>query len=364
MKTIPRPFWAVLSALGTFLALASPAAAAYPLEIEHFEDLDNGFLRFTVRDNSSGIAEDDLILERSATLSDGWSSQSAIIEATAGGFVLTAPKPGGRSHFFRVRATHLPGGSAIAYFDTTEITRDEGSGGLSVRVRFSEFYSGPVRYSFSGTANVTGLTGTVQANGDFVDIPLTVRDNSSVDELGNITLTLITDSTTGYSLGSGDGEPASTKVTILENDAVWTGSFISDDAGIGFSMELVRRDGVLTAKVTSEGTGFIPRGTTGEYPAAPSPNPVFSESAFRVSVPDIPVPADEGNRLGVGVVLSLSLEALSSDAEHTLDGGILSGDAELAISRPDAPHLNRAIAGTFTLAEQPITPSTEEVTLN
>lgn len=364
MKTLPRPFLAVLSALATFLAITGSATAADLIEIEHLEDLDNGFLRFTVRDNSGGIAEGDITLERSATLSDGWSNQSAIIEATAGGFVITALKPSGNSHFFRVRATNLPGGSVIAYFDMTEITRDEGSGALSVRVRFSDFYSGPVRYSFSGTANVTGLTGTVQANGDFADIPLTVRDNSSVDELGNITLTLITDNTTGYSLGSGDGEPASTKVTILENDAVWIGSFSSDEAGIGFSMELVRRDGVLTAKITSDGTGFIPRGSTGEYPAAPSPNPVFSESAFRVSVPNISVPADERNRLGVDVVLSLSLEALSSEAEHTLDGGLLSGSAELSISRPDAPHLDRSIAGTFTLAEQPITPSTEEVTLN
>ncbi|MGI9243466.1 MAG: hypothetical protein ACR2RV_21885 [Verrucomicrobiales bacterium] len=345
------------------MALASLVSAAGPLEIDHLEDLDNGFLRFTVRDNSGAVAEDDLVLERSAQLSGGWSNQSAIIEATAEGFVLTAPKPSGNSHFFRIRATNIPGGSAIAYFDMTEITRDEGSGALSVRVRFSEPYSGPVRYSFSGTANVTGLTGTVQADGEFVDIPLTVRDNSSVDELGNITLTLITDSTTGYSLGSGEGAPASTRVTVLENDAVWIGSFSSDEAGIGFSMELVRRDGVLTAKITSDGTGFIPRGATGEYPAAPSPNPVFSENTFRVTVPEISVPADERNRLGMDVILSLALEALASEAGHTLDNGILSGVAELAISQPDAPHLDRTIAGTFTLAEQPITPSSEEVTL-
>ncbi len=141
MKTFPRPLWAALSALATFLALPSPATAADLLEVEHFEDLDNGFLRFTVRDNSGGIAEGDLILERSATLSGGWTDQSAIIEATEGGFVITAPKPGGDSHFFRVSATNIPGGSSIAYFDMTEITRDEGSGALSVRVRFSEFYS-------------------------------------------------------------------------------------------------------------------------------------------------------------------------------------------------------------------------------
>ena len=99
----------------------------------------------------------------------------------------------GDRRFFRVRfgdTNSEP--TTLAWFDMAELSAAEGDGSYFVTVHFSESYTGPLRYSWSGGANVGGLAGVVDADGTSVQIPLVIGDDTEIGELQQLTLTLVT----------------------------------------------------------------------------------------------------------------------------------------------------------------------------
>jgi hypothetical protein len=345
----------------TFLFVSTAPPSLFSEELlraSSVQRLQGGLIQIDFVDRGTGATPDDYILEASPTLDPAdWKEQTAIVDNRDGQLVATAFAPAANAQFFRVRVGDLPGngGSTTASFATSDIVREEGSGEFLVRVNFSGPYNGLLKYSWAGAGNLNGLSGIVQANGTSAFIPLTVQDNTSIDELQNLVLTLVADESTGYTVAD---EGGNTNITILENDAVWRGSFSGASEHIDLGIELIKRGDHATVKIVSDGSGLLPAGAF-EATGTPSVTP----GAFQAEVPAITIPANPGNMLDSRAVLGFSFDAVDGRGTDTVGAQLMEGATTLSLKWPDAPHLDTQISGRFTVVKQVIAPSTADVPL-
>jgi hypothetical protein len=189
----------------------------------------------------------------------------------------------------------------------------------------------------------------VQVNGTTATIPITLTDNKLIGQLRYLTLTL--EAGAGYQLGAA----SQNTINIHENDADWQGSFISDDATIGFVLRIQESNGVHMAAVKSDGFGFFP---TNERSASISFNAnFFSATAQNISIP----PA--ATLLNSEMLLTLSLSAANGVTNQSVTPTQIEGAATLVTAVVGQAHLNTTNRGTFLLIKPPVAPSTNQVQL-
>jgi hypothetical protein len=305
--------------------------------------------------NDSGTGATNYLVEFAPALGAGnyWSNvTSAVVQSLGGGnFRVQVPDQQTGLGFFRVRGYGGAAGFISASFNSTALQATEG-GVVSPTITFSAPYHGIVRYTISGTAmlgDVVSLSGEVFVNGTTATIPVTLLDNQSIGQLRYLTLRL--QAGPGLQLGA----TSQSTINILENDADWQGSFISDDATIGFVLRIQEFNGVHTAGVKSDGFGFFP---TNETPASIT----FNANFFSATAQNIPIPP-AATLLNSQMLLTLSLTAMNGVTNQSVTAAQVEGAATLVTAVVGQTHLNTTNAGRFLLIKPPVAPSTNQVQL-
>ena len=355
MKQHFTTLW-VLAAVGSLIGLPPGVACGQGsplLQITTIQAAPGAGAQFTFNDSGTGAT--NYLVEFAPSLDGGgvWSNvTSAVVQSLGGGnFRVQMPDPQSALGFFRVRGFGGAAGFVSASFNATALQATEG-GMVSPTITFSAPYHGIVRYTISGTAasgDFVSLSGEVFVNGMSATIPVTLLDNQSIGQLRYLTLTL--QAGPGLQLGTG----SAATITIDENDAEWQGSFISDDATIGFVLRIQESSGAHMAGLKSDGFGFFP---TNETPASITFNAnFFSATAQNISIPPT------APLLNSEMLLALSLTALNGVTNQSVTPTQIEGAATLVTSVVGQAHLNTTNAGRFLLIKPPVAPSTNQVQL-
>lgn len=313
----------------------------------------SGVIRFDFQDLGTGST--NYIVEFAPTAdSTEWTNVTdAVLTDLPGGYYqASAPHPGGLTGFYRVRGLGATESLVTAGFDFTRIQADEGTLAVATII-FNGPFVGTVRYALSGTAesgDYVSLSGEVEVDGTTVRIPIQLSDNHTVQELRFLTLTLEPGS--GYLLGA----VRSSTIQIMENDAPWQGTLVAGEASVGFTLLMLRSNGVYQASLKSEKAGLFP---TQGSPASVAWTPeLFSAGAEDVQLPP------ESTLLNTPVSLSLSLLARQGVTNQSIAPTLISGEAVLLTQYHGLPHLNTTNYGTFLLTRPAIKPSSREIPLS
>ena len=267
---------------------------------------------------------------------------------------LTASKwmaPRGREVFTASAGSGSINSTLVVTFTTTAFQVVEGDT-VNTTLVLSQPYYGWIYYSVSGTAGAgdyQSLSGSNFVNGYSVTIPVSLTDNNQVGQLKYLTLRL--EAGPGYSPGLNP----STTITIGENDAAWKGSFLPDNATLGFSLVIDEMNGVYQATLQGDGSGFFP---TNAIPASIS----LTANSFSSTVTGIPVAAG-ATLLNTPASLTLVLDAMNGVSGQSVSGTQIQGSGELIAQYAGQPQLNTTNYGTFLLLKPPVAPSTNQVQL-
>jgi hypothetical protein len=337
------------------LLVCLPAALSQTsslLSLQSIQATTAGPVQFTFRDDGTGAT--NYIVEFSSAvggLADWHKDTIAVFTALgAGNYQVNIVNPAQPQGFYRVVGLG-GGGPIIIEFSTVAFQVVEGDTALPMLV-LSRPLNGIVYYTVSGTAmagDYMQLSGQVMVNGTTATIPVSLTDNDMIGQLKHLTLRL--EAGAGYQLGAG----SATTITIEENDADWQGAFTTADATLGFILRIEESNGVHTAALKGDGTGFFP---TNEVPTALN----FTANGFAATVMNIPIPA-EATLLDEPMKLTVLLNAMNGVTNQSVSSAFIEGVGSLIAEIPAQPHLNTTNTGTFTLLRPPVAPSTNEVEL-
>lgn len=241
-----------------------------------------------------------------------------------------------------------------AWFESTTVNVNEGTGELDLLVRLNGHFRGMLQYSVegTGTASVDGLTGDLAVDGTSATIRLTLNDNASIDQLRYLSIRLL--GAPGLEVGS----RAAATVNIEENDSVWRGMLDMDTGAPGFQLELIESPSGVAAQFSGGEFGLFP---TNSLAATVD----LSETRFTADVAGIPISA-ESSLMGVPIDLSLHLiadEQLVGGGVQSVGEDVIEGIGTLIMELPTLPHLNSTNHGTFVLQRPAVSPSSDEVEL-
>ena len=304
------------------LTFTDPGSGATGYEIEYSFDLESG----------SWIVPD-------ATLADlgggRWQADLSGLDPLQG--------------FLRVKLLGV-GGDIRAYFDSADLVEAVEGSTATVTVRFSQPYSGPLRYRWTGTAAIDTPSGVVQVSGTSVQIQLTLADNATIDELAYLSLTLETAADTGYTFED-ETDRSRFTLTVSDNDSTWIGSVTLDEIELDLQLQMVAQNGTSAVNLTGNGSSVF--GEMGVvYEADMS---TVGDSEFVAAFSNIPASVSGDNPQGADPSVDIELVADSVSAS------LIQGVATLTID-PGTEHLQTTITGRFTLARRPAAQSTTEVT--
>jgi hypothetical protein len=337
----------IILSTGNLVAQGGPV-----LQITTIQAAPGNPVQFTFHDSGTGAT--NYLVEFTLALAGGvWSNvTSAVVQSLgSGNHLVQVPNPQSSVGFFRVRGYGGAAGFDSASFNSTALQATEG-GVVSPVLTFSAPYHGVVRYTISGTANsgdYASLSGEIFVNGTTATIPITLLDNQSIGQWRYLTLTL--EGGPGLQPGAGN----STTINILENDADWQGSLMTDHATVGFVLRIQEANGVRAASLRSDGIGFLP---TNETPASIS----FTDNFFGAVSGGVPVPAS-ATLLNTAMSLTLALSAQNGLTNQSVTPTLIKGVASLTTLVPARSHLNTTNFGTFLLVRPPVKPSTNDAQL-
>ena len=343
----------ILAACAALLPMTAWSQISPLLRLNTIQVAPGNPVRFTFSDTGSGATNYLVEFSPAVGADASWTDVTgAVITSLGGGkYSVTAPDPETFHGFFRVRGVGGTVALVTASFSMANIDANEGAM-VTPTITFSAPFSGTVRYSIGGTASsgdYVSLSGEVQVNGTTATIPITLTDNKLIGQLKYLTLTL--EAGAGYQLGA----TSQNTVNIHENDADWQGSFISDDATIGFVLRIQESNGVPMAGLRSDGFGFFP---TNETPASIT----FNEEFFSAAASGISLPAT-ATLLNSEMLLSLSLTAANGVTNQAVTPAQIEGAATLVTAVVGQAHLSATNQGRFLLIKPPVTPATNEVQL-
>ena len=333
---------------------AAPAQVSPLLQINRIQVMPGHPVQFTFSDSGSGAT--NYVVEFAPALGAGnvWTNVNGALVTTLGNgnFQVTTPDPQSVNGFFRVRGLGGTAATVTASFSMATLDANEGTTVMPTIV-FSAPFVGTVHYRIGGTAasgDYVSLSGEVIVNGTTATIPVTLTDNELIGQLKFLTLTL--EAGAGYQPGA----LSQNTINILENDADWQGSFITDDATIGFVLRIQEFNGTHMASVRSDGFGFFP---TNETPASITFNPdFFSAVTQNMSLPST------ATLLNAETLLTLSLSAANGLTNQSVTPTQIRGAATLVTTVVGQPQLNTTNPGTFMLIKPPVAPSTNQVQLS
>ncbi|MGI9240082.1 MAG: hypothetical protein ACR2RV_04745, partial [Verrucomicrobiales bacterium] len=205
------------------------------------------------------------------------------------------------------------------------------------------------------------LSGVVQVSGTSAVISLAIPDNSTLDEIRQLSISIALGADTGYELGDGSGAATTASITVIDDDAMWAGTLQHKGEAVPLLLELVKSGNAWSGKILSDGTGLIPANSAG----IPLSSVVFTDTSFSAVANGITVAASDNNALSSDATLSFTLSANSATAGQSVSGEQIAGNASIGIAKPGSPHLNVTLAdGAFALVRQVVTPPSTEVELS
>lgn len=356
MKRLTHPRVSFLRVLSWALLVAASlgrAQTSFLLQLNSLQVTPGHPVQFTFTDAGTGATNYMVEFSTAVGGTDPWTNvtEALITSLGEGSFQVLVPDPQIPMGFYRVRGLGGSEGAVTASFNATALQVAEG-GLVSPVITFSAPYAGVVRYTISGTAasgDYVALSGEVMVDGTTAAIPVSVTDNEVIGQLKYLILTLETGP--GLRLGAG----SQTIITIEENDAHWQGSFIADNAALGFGLSIWEVYGGYQASLRSSEFGFFP---TNDIPAAIS----LTDDAFEAAVANVLLPA-ASTLLSEPLNLSLFLSASNGQPNQLVSSTQLEGSALMIAEVWNHPHLNTTNMGRFLLFKPPSQPSTNDVEL-
>lgn len=231
----------------------------------------------------------------------------------------------------------------IASFENMSTVALEGVRAVSVSVAFTNTFHGTLRYTVSGGTATAGAdyaasTGTLDVAGAAVEIPITLLDDTEVEETETLTVRL--ELGDGYAIQ----EPVEHTIFINDNDGVWTGTYDLAGTRMSFELTLIRSGDISSGNLVWGESSFLPEG---EWAAEVTIEP----NSFRAEIHGIPVPA-EATALAVPLTRSFVLEATAGAANVILDwDSVLVGvvTENIAPDDPGMQYMDRSTQGVFVL---------------
>jgi hypothetical protein len=277
-----------------------------------------------------------------------WARVAVPIKELAAQSYWAGPLPmfGTRS-FFRVVEAEVLG----SWMESAEVEANEGSGSVNLTIHFNCHFRGTLNYTIGGTEPglISNPEGSVWVDGTTASLSIAISENESIDPLHQFWINL--DAMPGMALLS----PASSTITVRDNDAVWYGLFQSDAGSLGFEISVIDNGSTVQGHFGSGAYGFFP---SGPY-SAPV---ILSETQFNATFGGITLPA-ESNLLGVPATLTLVLsadEALVGAGPQRVEDQIIEGSAVLTTEYAGMDHLNTISEGQFILQRAPAVPANSE----
>lgn len=348
-------FRASLGVIRASLLLAAFTAEAQTsglLQLQQIQISHAGPGQFTFNDFGTGATNYAVEVSPDPEFNNYQVDTNAVITSQGNGsYRVQVDGPVGSKRFYRVRGSGAINSGLVVTFTTTAFQVVEGNT-VNPTLVLSQPYYGWIYYSVGGTAG-TGdyqmLSGSNFVSGYSVTIPVSLTDNNQVGQLKYLTLRL--EAGPGYTLGF----TPSTTITIGENDAAWKGSFLADNATLGFTLVIDELNGFYQATLQGDGSGFFP---TNEVPASIS----LTADSFSAAATGIPVAAN-ATLLNTPASLTLVLDAMNGVSGQSVSGTQIQGIGELIAQYTGQPQLNTTNTGTFVLLKPPAAPSTNQVQL-
>jgi hypothetical protein len=337
----------VLASAGLALCLSTPVKAG-DISVTEISREDGVGLQLWF--NTTGPGLPGFGIEHATILSpDGdWARVAVPMGELAAQSYWAGPLPmfGDRS-FYRVVEAEALG----SWMESAEVNADEGSGSIDLVIHFNCHFRGTISYTIGGTEPglITDPEGSIWVDGTTASLSIDTTENEDIDTLRQFWINL--DALPGMALLS----PASSTVTVKDNDAVWYGVFQSDAGSLGFEISMID-DG-------STVQGHFGGGEYGFFPSGPYSAPVtLSETQFSTTFSGIILPA-ESNLLGVPATLTLALaadEALVGGGPQRVEDQLIEGSAVLTTNYTGMDHLDTIFEGQFTLQRAPALPANSE----
>lgn len=352
LRSIINQAGKVLFAAILSVALTSAAQTSGLLRLQQIQVTHGGPVNFTFNDYGTGAT--NFVVEFSSGLNtNNWQvdSNAVVTMQGDGSYAVQISSAAAAQGFYRVNGLGGTNGGIVVTFSTTAFQVVEGNT-VNPTLVLSQPFHGWIYYSVSGTAgsgDYQSLSGSNYVDGTTMTIPVSLTDNDQVGQLKYLTIQLA--SGTGYELG----RSPSTTITIGENDAGWKGSFITENATLGFTLMIDESNGVYQAMFMGDGSQFFP---TNQIPAAIS----LTGDSFSATAMNIPLAVNAAS-LGLPANLAFFMNAMNGMTNQSVSGTQIQGSGELVTQYPGQPQLNTTNEGTFLLLKPPVAPSTNQVQL-
>ncbi len=222
LKSLP------LGLVAGFVLLAPPVLAQPDpgFRIETIQMVPEGAIEFTFRDAGTGAVSYFVQFSPDLGGEIGWTpvATAAITPIGDGAFQVVIPDPTLPRGFYRVVGVTSDGEEIIMNFATaTTLEVEEGETAFAT-VTFSAPFTGTLRYTLSGTAtsdDFEELSGEVfVSNGTQAVIPVTVKENASIDPVRNLILTIQSGG------GATPGLVSQFEILVKDADARWEGGVL------------------------------------------------------------------------------------------------------------------------------------------
>ncbi len=234
----------------------------------------------------------------------------------------------------------------VASFEKFVSNMEEGSAS-TVKVNFSTAFNGTFKYNISGTATTGNdyelLGGSIQANGEYVDIPIVTADDSELEKSETIVLSIYYKD--GESPGYIPGASTDHTVYVSDNDAIWNGTIEINDASLHFQMKIIQEPSGAKGALISDGYGIIPLNSENEKGEWPAETISLSKTSFDAVIDHINIPE---NLTRANTDLRRKFMFQSNNVKPNEIRGTLTE----YLTSSSEKQLNREMTGTFILLRQ------------
>lgn len=255
--------------------------------------------------------------------------------------------------------------NVTAEFDqfNSEVTEGTTSQHL-VRVNFSKTFQGDLKYQISNLVdNSLSEVQTISVDGGFIDIPVTVTDDQEINpaKILNVALLVDEECNPSFSMGSSLNH----QVTILDNDSVWLGNWVTDEGfSIGFKLKILKDAQGTSGSLIADSYSIIPKNHDTNSTEWALASLQFSDTSLNVETVPILVKknpndanASEPSLFNKNITRTLefknglfSTQTNDNGNEETVN--TITGDYLEVIEVEGAEHLERTITGKFQLIKQ------------
>ena len=204
-------------------------------------------------------------------------------------------------------------------------------------------FNGTLYYTVSGGTATAGSdymasSGSVAVAGSTVEIPITLLDDTEIEQAETIELRLELED--GYAVQ----EPLEHTIYLNDNDGIWTGMYENEWTRKRLDMTIVHSEAGYQGTFISDGRSHLPEG---EWEA----DIESTADGLTISVSGIPVSA-ETTALGASFTRSFVFEVVPGEQPYIPDS-VFAGQVTETITPDDAAlqHLARTMEGVFILGK-------------